>query len=160
MVYSELFAEVIANIYRIIASPLSDLNIFWTLVPIYVTLIAAEYFSRGQTDYQDAFMSGFLAVWTGVNWYQEIGFAHSTRFYITAAVVLLGAIVTIESMLGKRLIKTLAKSQYIALTIIILTPYIYNLIEPTYTVLISAVVLFLIIAILPFILRKVLPIPE
>lgn len=160
MAWQEIVAKILSDIYIILSAPFADFEILWILIPAYATWLGAEYFSKEQKSFGDVFISGFLAFWTGANWFRHVGFSLDVKFALTAAILLYGAVIIIESFLGKSFIKAIAGIQYVAFLIIILTPYIYDLVELEVGMLLSVATLLPFMVIIPFIIRKFINIPE
>ncbi len=160
MAYQEILAKILSDIYVILSAPFNDFEIFWILMPAYATWLGAEYFSKEQKSFGDVFISGFLAFWTGSNWFRHIGLSLNAKFALAVAITLYGVLIIIESFLGKSFIKAISGIQYVAFFIIILTPYVYDLIELEAGMLLSVATLLPFMIIIPFIIRKFINVPE
>lgn len=167
MVYGELpqmLRDVLytigSDILQILFAPINNKEILWFLIPVYFTWLGSIYFSRDDNDFGDAFASGFLAIWTAINWYVEVGFYSGISTAMTAGIGIFGLIVIIESFLGVRFVKKISGARYVAYFIIVFTPYIYGIIEFQTDVILAMLVMLLFVVILPIIIRLIFPVPE
>ncbi len=159
-----ILASILLNAKDIILAPLHDFDVFWTLLPVYVSWVQAEFFvEREGTSYANAFSNGFAMVWASANWLKYLidnpSNSNNLKIIISILFVVYGIFVWINAYLGKKIAVLIGKQNLISFFVIVFSPYVFGIVDLSLSNLASMVLVFILIIILFSILKRILPEP-
>jgi len=163
----EFLNKVFYDSQVILLAPLRDFSVLWTLIPIYLSWLQAEFFfERDGLTYGNAFANGFSMVWCCVNWLRYLFLAGidfdllNPKYVLSIVFMLYGLVVIIESFLGKSVVKLLGRRSEITFVAVLLTPYVYDLVVLDFSMVISLIISYSFLLLVIFVLKHVLPKPR
>jgi len=156
---------VLINAKDIFLAPLSDFDVFWTLLPVYVSWIQAEFFvEREKTSYANAFTNGFAMIWASANWLKYLidtpSQANDFKLFVSVLFIIYGISVWINAYLGKKIAVLIGKQVLISFFIIVFSPYIFGIVDLNLSNFTSMLLVFFFILFIFSILKRVLPEPK
>lgn len=129
--------------------PFKNVEILWILIPIWLGFIFSDFFQEKKgTSFGNAISNGVVMLWVGVDWsrflirnYQSFSWLIFFKFFLCLFVVLWGFMVIYEGIKRKRVIHFVGRVRVVSYVMMVLSPIIYNLADPTFKY-IGSIILF------------------
>lgn len=120
--------------------PLENLDILWILIPIWLGFIISDFFQEKKgTSFGNAISNGTVMLWVGVDWTRFLvrnyeGFSHVLAFklFLCAVLVVGGFLIMYEGIRRKNIIHFIGRVRVVSYVMMVFSPLIYNLAEPTF----------------------------
>ncbi len=140
----------------------------WILVPIYVNLVAAEYFKEKKgTGLGNAATNGAITLWIGIDWvriivnsYKGFTFLFVVKIFLCLLTILFAAIILYEGLKGKPIVRYIGRVREVSYVLLVFTPVIYEVMKPDWKYAIAIVVFFPLYYYLIELLDRILPDPK
>lgn len=127
---------------KIFFAPLSNFEMLWILIPIYLSWIFSEFFQeKHETDFGNAISNGVVALWVGFDWVRllihqtEAGiiFAyHPTtifKFLIAFGITIYGIFIIAMGIKTRRFVMFAGRIREVTYLLLMFTPVIYGVIN-------------------------------
>ncbi len=140
-------------LYTLVIS-FTSLETVWIIVPIWLSWFFAEFFQEKQgTSFGNAISNGVIPFWVGIDWVRQItsqlisaqitfGMLTVGKYFLSALIMAYGLTIIILGIKKKEIIKYLGRIREVSYVLIVFTPFIYGLIEPSFIYFLSAILFF------------------
>ena len=152
--------SVMGTAFEIFIKPFTDINVFWTLIPVYLNWILSEiFFEFERNNFQSAFSNGFAALWVGLDWFRVLGFPFNWdyRAIIAVFMTLYGLFIMIEAGRGKSIARYVGRVREMTFAVIFLTPVLHGLISIDIEMILAGVVIYVLMMIIAFVGKRFVP---
>ena len=146
--------------FQIFIEPFRDINVFWTLIPVYLNWILCEvFFEFERHNFQSAFSNGFAALWVGMDWFRVLRFPFSWDYRAIIAIFMTtyGLFIMLEAARGKSIAKYVGRVREVTFAVIFLTPVLHGLMVVDLEMLLGGLVVYVVLAIFGFVTSRLVP---
>ncbi len=157
------FLPVIIEVGVIISAPVFSFEVLWTLIPVYIAWVISELtFRTSRNTFESAFSNGLSGLWVGLSWSrylieQGIVLESFIKTMLSVFMIFYGLSVMIEAAMARKAAKVWGNNREFSFLAILLTPFIYGLLEFNLVTLLAGITLFMLFCLLFIILRQVVP---
>ena len=147
---------------NILTNTLINLKIIWITYPVYIAWFSMEFFvEKKGIHYSHAIANSIIFSWVSIDWLREL-YSHNELFnqgklFISLLFLFLSLSILFLAIRRKKIAKIFGKTGFFAYFQIMLTPFIYDVVEFNYINLLSLIVFFPFIYGLFYILDKYIP---
>jgi hypothetical protein len=157
--------SVLQSAGEIILSPMTNILVMWSLIPVYINWFLNEvFFESDRHNFQSAFTNGFAALWIGMDWlrvitvdFTEITLLFDFKVIMSIIMVTYGLLIMVEAARGRSIAKYIGRVREISLLIIFLTPVIYSLMDLTVDMVFGGLIIYILFSVVAFIASKLIP---
>lgn len=152
--------SVLNTAVEIFIIPFTDVNVFWTLIPVYLNWFLCEvFFEFERHNFQSAFSNGFAALWVGMDWFRVLRFPFTLdlRALIAVFMTTYGLFIMIEAARGKSIAKYVGRVREVTFAVIFLTPVLHNLMFVDIEMIFAGAVVYIILTVLGFVGSRLVP---
>jgi len=157
------FLPVISEMGAILVAPFFNFEVLWTLIPVYVAWTISELtFRKSRRSFESAFGNGLSGLWVGISWSrylieQGIVLQSFLKTLFSIFMIFYGLSVMIEAALAKKAAKLWGKNREFSFLSILVTPFIYGVLDFSITTLFASVSLFSLLWLLFIMLKRIVP---
>lgn len=127
--------------------PFKDLEVLWILIPIWVNLIISDFFQEKRgTSLGNAISNGSVMLWVGIDWirfqtrtFVDFNGLFALKVVLSAVVFAFGTLIIVEGIKGQRITKYIGRVRETSYVMLVLSPLVYNLLEPTWQFFLSII---------------------
>ncbi|MBS3123845.1 hypothetical protein J4437_04390 [Candidatus Woesearchaeota archaeon] len=149
----------------------TSLQTIWIIVPIWISWFFAEFFQEKKgTSFGNAISNGVVPFWVGIDWIRQItgglleggafSFLIVGKYLVSALVMAYGLAIIIYGIRARNFIHFIGRIREVTYVLAFLTPFIYGVIEPSYSYFLSMLVFFPIFYFLIELIDKFTPEPK
>jgi hypothetical protein len=152
--------SVLNTAIEIFINPFTNINVFWTLIPVYLNWLLCEmFFEFERHNFQSAFSNGFSALWVGMDWFRVLGipFNWDYRALIAVFMTTYGLFIMIEAARGKSIAKYVGRVREVTFAVIFLTPVLHGLMVVDLEMVLAGAVVYTCLTVFGFIASRVVP---
>ena len=147
------FVRLFWSWISIFLAPFKNPSVFWILIPLILTWIFTELFQeKRRTSFGNAISNGIVVIWVGIDWLRYLTNLLSTheitmhaltigKFFFSIIVLLYGISIVYFGIKAKEFVHVYGRIRETTYFLLMFTPFIYGILEPTTTV-ISAIFIF------------------
>ncbi len=130
--------------------PFRDLEVLWILLPVWLNLIFTDFFQeRRGASLGNAITNGIVQAWVGVDWmrflwrtYPGASWLLALKVFICLLVLVHGVSIVIQSLKHNKSVQAWGRVRVTSYVMIMLSPIVYNIVQPSLYYLLAAVVYF------------------
>ena len=131
-------------------TPFQNFEVLWILIPIWLNLVVTDFYQEKHgTDLGNAVTNGVTILWVGIDWirfllrnYTAFDGNFFLKMIFCLCIIAWGIFITIQGIRGKRIVKIVGRVREISYVMLVLTPFIYTIIEPSWNYLFSILLFF------------------
>ncbi|MBS3177035.1 hypothetical protein J4457_07435 [Candidatus Woesearchaeota archaeon] len=120
--------------------PFGNLDVLWILIPIWLNLVFTDLFQEKRgTSLGNAITNGAVMLWVGIDWarflirnFSDFSGIFAFKVVICTILVIAGFMIIVEGIKGKKVIQRIARCRETSYVMIVLSPLIYNIIQPSW----------------------------
>lgn len=130
--------------------PFHDIEVLWILIPIWINLIFTDFYQEKHgTHFGNAITNGSVMLWVGIDWIRFIVRTTETfsgtailKIFLCVLAITLGILIMIEGVHGKKIVSLIGRVRETSYVMLVFSPLIYNLIQPSWYYGISIILFF------------------
>lgn len=138
----------------IFAAPFEEPEMFWIMIPIWISWFFAEFFNEKHgTSAGNAISNGIIPIIASIDWIRYLfrllsdGTLSFTleiflKFVLSIAVFVYGVFVTIAGIKAKKIVLYIGRIRWVTYVLVIVTPIIYNVIKLDLQTLLAVILFF------------------
>lgn len=148
--------------------PFKDLEILWILIPIWISLIFTDFYQEKKgTSLGNAVTNGAVSLWVAIDWirfllrnYEGFTGVFAVKILLCVFVIAGGIFIIIEGIKAKKFIHIVGRIRETSYVLLVISPVIYGVVEPTLRYLLGIVVFFPVFYFVFELIDRVLPNPK
>ncbi|MDO8480500.1 MAG: hypothetical protein Q7S65_01645 [Nanoarchaeota archaeon] len=153
-------------IHNLFLGPFSNVDIFWILAPVYISLIITEIFQEKKgTSLGNATSNSVIALWGGVD-FMRITLKSWTSFALSGAklgiavfILAYGVFILVLGLKASDLLRHVARIRVVSYIIIIFAPLYYTPVQMSVLYLFGAIAFFPLFYLVLYLIDKITPDP-
>ena len=131
-------------------TPFQNFEVLWILIPIWLNLVVTDFYQEKHgTDLGNAVTNGVTILWVGIDWirfllrnYLAFDGNFLLKIILCLCTIAWGIFITIQGIRGKKIVELVGRVREISYVMLVLTPFIYSIVEPSWTYLFSILLFF------------------
>ena len=144
------FVNLFLGWLGIFASPFTNPEMLWIIIPIYINWIFTDFFQeRRKTHIGNAITNGAVVLWVSIDWARRTlsqGMSTDLDFILKSIIIITvsiyGLIIVIQGVRGLDVVTKLGRVRETSYIMLMFSPIIYNIIELNITNIIAIILFF------------------